>query len=359
MRLTHTDNQKMTRLPFYKVDKVAWLFTPANPGPEEEVRQWCLHELLRCYGVEIGNIVTEWPVKVGRSPHRADIVIFTAPDKPYCVIECKEPGHKKHEVAINQAISYARAGNGKAQFAIYTNGDEWLVRRRIGEDWLPVNDLPHFHQIKINGGFEELAVSCSQLLPLLYWLDRPVPAKFAAVYFEALHEVFVSTNIVPLGTDSNLDHVLEALLRILPEITNAEGYISEKMGVVYRTLKDYSDAHGAPMMPYKPGTPAEIAHDCIRVLTLYLENSKDRQSMDLAALRLLENLLRYYCGVSHKLKYRDIEVDVQHSLREYLDLGLKLNLNSSLPDRADINGMKSLRSRAEPVWNRLKKKAWF
>jgi hypothetical protein len=108
----------MNRRPFYKVEKSAWLFTPSNPGPEEEVRQWCLHELLRCYGAEIGKIVTEWPVKIGRSPHRADIVILNAHNAPYCVIECKELKHKKHEAAMKQAVSYAKAGNGKAQFAI-------------------------------------------------------------------------------------------------------------------------------------------------------------------------------------------------------------------------------------------------
>jgi hypothetical protein len=234
---------------------------------------------------------------------------------------------------------------------IYTNGDKWLVQRRIGDDWVPVNDLPDFNHLETSRSFEEIAYSCSQLLPVLYWLDQPVPAKFASIYFDALQRIFGSRNYAFTGTDEKLLGVLDNLLRVLPEIRNAEGYISQKIGVVYRSLKSYGDDHGAPMMPFLDGTPANVAHDCIRVLALHLPNSKGLQSMDLAAMRLIECFLRYFYGISHNLQYRDIEADIQQHLRSYLDMGLRLNLNSSLPEISDIDGIKSLRSLCEPLWN--------
>lgn len=142
---------------FYTVDQKAWLFTvqaeDAERGkPEENVRQWCIYELLRSYGVLINNVKIECPVRVGTRTHRADIVVMRE-DRPYIVIECKSRRTRKHEEAMNQAISYATASDMNAEFAVYTNGDVWWVRRRVKDVWVPIPDLPTFR-----GGAPEIGI---------------------------------------------------------------------------------------------------------------------------------------------------------------------------------------------------------
>lgn len=57
------------RMSLYEVSIRAWLFrqsTDRNPQPdlesmpEEHVRQWCLHELIRAYGISICRLNVEW-----------------------------------------------------------------------------------------------------------------------------------------------------------------------------------------------------------------------------------------------------------------------------------------------------------
>jgi hypothetical protein len=63
---------------FYKVSEDAWLFRDATvergsndtkwTPHEEAVRQWCVQELIRVYGVRIDHVEVERPVKVARDP---------------------------------------------------------------------------------------------------------------------------------------------------------------------------------------------------------------------------------------------------------------------------------------------------
>jgi len=90
----------MTTPAYYEVPESAWMFRDASAArpstdakwspAEESVRQWCLYELIRTYGVRIDCLEVERQVKVARErkPHRADIVVLRD-GQPYVVIECK------------------------------------------------------------------------------------------------------------------------------------------------------------------------------------------------------------------------------------------------------------------------------
>jgi hypothetical protein len=139
---------------FYTVPEDAWLFRTSVPSPdsdgqrspcEEAVRQWCLHELIRGYGVRVSCLEIERRVKVARErrPHRANIVVLRD-GRPYVVVECKAREVKGLDSAADQAQTYASLADMQCTYAVATNGHEWRVHRIVDGAWLPVADLPSF-----------------------------------------------------------------------------------------------------------------------------------------------------------------------------------------------------------------------
>lgn len=134
----------MIRRPFYEIDKSTYLFPSCSAqsgergNPEEPVRQWCAFELLRAYGIPIGNIEFERKVRIGSKTYEIDILVCRD-GKPWIVVECKEPAHTKHVAAMEQAVSYASGQEIRAEFAVYTNGHIWNVQRRFKNNWIPAS----------------------------------------------------------------------------------------------------------------------------------------------------------------------------------------------------------------------------
>ncbi len=218
------------RSAFYKVDRGAWLLLPESrrlskerASPEEAVRQWCLHELLRAYGVCVTNLEIERPVRVGTRRHRADIVVLRD-GQPFIVIECKSRRTRKHDDAMLQAISYATAADMNAEFAAYTNGDIWWVRRRIRDQWVPVSDLPVFRNGTPTADWRDILLAVDRTGPVLYWMDEPVPAKHAPRYFGALQRFFHATNEITEDTDHRLRWAADHVLRVLDDVNRHPNY---------------------------------------------------------------------------------------------------------------------------------------
>ena len=341
----------MNRRPFYKVDTKAWLFNPAKPGEEEEVRQWCLHELIRCYGVEVNNLVTELPVKVGTRYPRADIAIFQGPDNPYCIIECKKPGYKDHEVAIQQAISYAMVAKGNVQFVVYTNGEVWRVLRRIGEKWFSISDLPDFKDNQPVVSWRNVSNPILELAPILAWLDMPVPAKSAAKYFAAMQEFFVGENAVNYVTSKQLRIAADNILRPLTDMGRHLGYLDGKVRVAYKELEDYWVEHGDPIPSLLDENLWELAHQAKVLLLLRLDKAAGIGGVDYAAIKLIMVILEYLEGLRYnKGRYKDIDLSIQNAVREYLDVAMKLSFNSYLPALSDTSESAMLRDLYAPSW---------
>lgn len=341
----------MQRKSFYQVDRSAWLFNPAQPGPEEEVRQWCLHELLRAYGVDIRRIKTECKVKVGRKYHRADIVIHDAENNPYCVIECKALGDKKLGAAMDQAISYAQAGKWKPQFALSTNGESWLIKRKLGDTWLSVLDLPDLRSSKADKEFVKVSDSFLELYPVTYWLDKVVPAKYAAAYFGAIQHTMNSHNMVFGGTDPDLVFIADIVCRALSKVRKQKEYATDKMRAVYECVRRFATAHGDDMPPFQSADPRQIAGEVEYAISKQIEGLKDTGGMDLQILRLTKAFLSYFSGMHGPFIYKDVDADIQHNLRSYLEMGLAINFNSTLPPIADAEEVRTVHTISGSAWN--------
>jgi Holliday junction resolvase len=232
---------------YYEIPEEAYLFGKqlTERSKEEKVRQWALFELLSFYRINIRDIKIEVPIKVGTRTHFADIVVYKE-HLPYIVIECKHQEEDKEQQSIEQAISYANSNTLKAKFAIYTNGNVWLVKRKVEDQWVDFPDIPNYSKDLDFIKFKDLVDSLQELEPLLFWMYETVPESEAKKYFNLLESFFNPFNPLIKEVDNNLVYVvhyislalnhLEFDINIQENEFNLTEYCETKMILAY----DYS-----------------------------------------------------------------------------------------------------------------------
>lgn len=116
--------------------------------PEELVRQEFCRMLLDVYKYPKDNIELEFPIQIGRSTKRADIVVFHSNQKTqnnvYIVIETKSD--KEHD-GVEQVYSYMSAST--AEFGVWTNGTGikyFQKNRKQSNRITEIPDIPKFKQ---------------------------------------------------------------------------------------------------------------------------------------------------------------------------------------------------------------------
>lgn len=300
--------------PFYEVQPSAYIFIGNSVDkPEEKVRQWALYELLSTYGVGINNITIEKSVKVGTRTFRADIVILRD-GSPYVVIECKKEGAKKKARGMDQALSYADANTVKAKYVVYTNGEEWEVKRKLGGDWVDIPDLPK----RIDGDYkiriDELVGCIDELKPALFWINQTVPAASAQTYFSCLQRIFYGA-IYPLNyLDDELRFGTDLLLRVISRLgADDDHYVQSKMVAACGTYANFFKRKFGQAREY------DLREDSLRQLTVdfqlrfqhLVEKTQDLKSEEVILVRFITTLLHY--------------------LKKQIDLGEKKNLFKDIP----------------------------
>jgi hypothetical protein len=210
----------MAREKFYEIDKSAYLFGYGLPTannrkqPEEAVRQWCAFELIRTYGIKVSEIEFEHPVKVGSKNYWIDILV-SRKGAPAVVVECKTRDYSRHAKGMAQAISYAGAQTIQAEFAVYTNGDAWHVRRRVRKEWVPIPDLPQHVDQSAAEPITELLQTLKTLNPLLYKLGEPIAGEDAHDFLGAMQAFFIGRNLLTQNINHDLGIATDNLLRSL------------------------------------------------------------------------------------------------------------------------------------------------
>jgi hypothetical protein len=169
-------------MPFFEINPDTYLYpdkvktTGKRKRHEEPVRQWSAHELIRVYGIAVTNIEFERPVRMGSTIHRIDILI-SREGKPYVVVECNKPSDRNASKAMDQALSYADAPDIQAEFAIFTNGKDWQVKRRILGKWCSVPDLPREIDRQKTEPIAELLHGLDVLAPLLFKIHQTLTGE--------------------------------------------------------------------------------------------------------------------------------------------------------------------------------------
>lgn len=126
-------------------------------GPEEEVRQEYLRELVNDYGYPLDHIDVEVPITDGSSevvdvdtgkPKRADIVIYRSAakinDQIMVIVECKKPDEGSGE---RQLKSYGNRTT--AEILVWHNGTlptSYWQRQEKPRGWIVKPWLPRFGQ---------------------------------------------------------------------------------------------------------------------------------------------------------------------------------------------------------------------
>lgn len=353
---------------FYSVPKDAWLFRSSgavdncdHSHPEEQVRQWCLHELIRAYGVSVCRLDVEWAVKVARErkPNRIDIVVLIN-GKPYIVIECKARSETQHEAAMSQSVNYASLPDVNAEFAVYTNGQVWWVRRRVRGQWIEVPDIPMLQDDKPTGDWRDVLLAVDRIAPVLFWLDAVVPAKTASRYFGALQEFFHAGNEVTSGTDRRLLWTADHVLRVLDDVSRHPNYTGGKMSHACDGLKKYWEERGVEPS-FGGGDLWEMAHHTWADLSNLLDGARDTVSLDYQAMRVIQALLSYLNGMKgRRVRYQDVGTEVQAEIRAYMDLALTIRFNARLPDIQDKILIGDVRGFCKAGWEQHLKRdqAW-
>ncbi len=350
------------RSKFYIVPKNAWLLRhgASDSGPnavenEEDVRQWCLHELLRHYGVRIHDISVEYPVRVARErkANRADIVICRN-NKPYVVIECKARGETKHDEAMQQAVNYASLPEVGAEFAVYTNGDKWWVRRWIRREWVEIADIPTFRDGVTSYEWCQILSAVRNVMPILYWLDDPVPGKYAVEYFKALQRFACGMNEITVETDGALLLAADNVLRVLTDVKDC-GYNSGKMVTACKALNQYMAKCGGKF-EISGSDMWSLAHDASSEVMLFLEGAQGMVSLDHRLTRVIQVLLAYINDQAHRPgRYTDITGVMQAEIRNYIDLALTIRFEARLPDTIDSLSVGDIKRYCKPSWEHFLK----
>lgn len=198
--------------------------------------------------------------------------------------------------------------------------------------------------------FAELNYSFLQLFPILYWLDQIVPAKHAGAYLDRMQRIFNRNNCVFEGTDENLLFATDNILRCLSQIQISEGYCYGKLRAAYNYLGRYLTAHGESVPDFRDGDISDVVIETRGAVSIYLGKKKKSGEMDVLLMRLIVALLSYYDHIGRDKLYKNIERDIQHSLRLYLEKGLLVNCAISLPGISQMDEAERLKTLCESKW---------
>jgi len=342
----------MRRQPFYQIDPGAYLHQGAGVGaaeqhgPEEAVRQWCAFELIRAYGFRVTNLQFEHPVKVGSRTYRIDIVVLRN-NSPWIVVECKEPDYSRHAHAIEQAISYADAKTIQAEFAVYTNGSTWHVRRKVQSEWVTIPDLAVDHHSESIVYLSQILSTFHELSPLLLWLDESVKGEEAKMYLDAMQSFFHAHNLLLRGADQELVHGTDYLLRVLSVKDAHVQYQLSNLQAARRCWDSYRERIGSDVRisEVDEGDRLRVAWYRLHNPLMQLISGEPKPpAANTLLLRLNLALLDYgQAATEAGDQFIPLSPAIHHALRDFLNFALTVHFNTRLPDSIDDGAMRDMK----------------
>lgn len=348
---------------FYEVPSSAHLFRPhlEDPGaknqPEEKVRQWCAFELIRAYGIPVGHLEFEHPVKVGSRSYRIDILVRRK-GNPWLVVECKALGETKHTEAMQQAVSYASAQKIQAEFALYTNGQEWHVQHCVRGHWVTVPDIPQGNSTAGGEPLVQLLRTLHAIAPMLHKLDEPMEGDAARSFLSAMQSFFNGMSLLTDGFDRDLLIAADNLLRVLSRSDKPSGYEVGKLQTARDHLESFRKlrqlASEVPPVGGADGQATDMQY-LYATLMNWVEDAQGIDHGDILLLRLLTALLDYGQNRRDQRKpHPTIGVQLHRTLSDLMARTLAIHLNVSLPDSLDWVSVGDMRSYCRAGWDALK-----
>jgi hypothetical protein len=351
--------KEMRRLQFYNVNPEAYLYpsisrrADLSKQKEEPIRQWCAFELMRAFGICLTDLEFERTVKVGSKKYFIDIVVLHD-GAPRVVVECKEPGFIRHEQALEQAISYADARSIRAEYVIYTNGKEWLTKRRVKDSWVSTVNIPSVLRCNPEIDFVGLLELLSDVLPLLFALDQPLDHRQAKKFLSLMQQFFNGCNELTAGADEDLPHGLDFLLRALsvgPDVR----YEIEKLRVAHAAFERFrrkvSVGYETELETGSSPSVLTSMHRLRSHVDQLVSASTELSTTDASLIRLAAVLLDWGADIAQgNYRVYKIPPNVHHALRAFLEISFATTLDLKLPHSADRNRMERLRDCSSSAW---------
>ncbi len=350
-----------SRAPYYPIAKGAYLFTSTNEcgelrQPEEEVRQWCAFELIRAYGYSVADLTFEHEVKVGSKSYRIDILVKRN-GAPWIVVECKEPKHKKPTAGLEQAVSYAGSQSIRAEFAVYTNGSDWKVNRRVDHRWVAVVDIPSCAAAESAGSIDDLLHTLQKIQPVLHKLDERIEGDEARSFLAGLQIFFHGPNLLTSAVDNDLRFGSDCLLRVLSTGADNQHYARSKISAaadLFEKFRLKSDVGHPLAQPVAEEHIGQYMPALMGSMAAMIDGSTGEMGIDAYLVRLNIALLDY--GRTYALTdgaFPAITPQVNEALRGFLSYAFATRLDIRLPSSLDAVLTSDMKSFCRPAWEAL------
>ncbi len=348
------------RIPLYPIASDAYLFQSTveeNGGlnaKEEPVRQWCAFELIRAYGLTVTELTFEENVRVGSKTYRIDILVRRS-GLPWIVVECKEPGFTKHEDGMAQAISYAGAVTISAEYAVYTNGTTWQVKRNLDGEWHAVPDIPVSGPARPLGSIDDLLRTVELVSPLLHKLDESLVGNDARLYLEALQRFFHGRNLITSGLDHNLSYAADNLLRVLSTGPKEEHYSQSKLSAAAQLAEAFRAKSGVGYpMPEMANEESVFMFmsSFAGLLHPISEAGRDVGGLNQELVRLILSLLSYGRSQADE-PYPLFPSHLHTSLRGFLTKAMSLSMDVKLPEALEEEFTSDMKHFCRASWEKL------
>jgi hypothetical protein len=256
---------------------------------------------------------------------------------------------------MEQGVSYADAPEIQAEFVVFTNGEDWQVKRRIQGKWCVVPDLPRDLDRHSAEPITELLRGLKEVAPLLYKLDQQLAGEDAQRLLDAMQRFFCGMNVLTCDIDRDLLIATDNLLRVMLLADAHPDYRSEKLETalehfeLYRKRKGF----GIEMFLSHESIPNEIQYLHASILEM-VEAAQGIPGGEVLLLRLDTALAEYGMrqGRPDEL-YPKSAPSLQQALRDYLNYALVFHLNVSLPDHLDDIWLGDMRGYCRTAWEKV------
>lgn len=357
--------------PFYEIEQKTYLFGKSivedtvvqkrRKMPEEKVRQWILFELLSTYGYNIKDIKIEVASKMGRGYQPADIVVYND-HQPFIVIECKKIGSNEQEEALKQVVTYATGL--KTKFAVYADGQDWIVKRFLSGHWIDVNDIPPKARSSHRSNFSSMLWFVSHIRPLLFWIYKTVPIEKAPRFFRELDvfTYFVGFNYLQ-DVNQNLHFGINSLVKIVFQHQGESNqtafiiseYRAKNLLIAISFFRKYLSDIGQSGyliedLDLESWTFKEAVDRLYVELNSLALNLSNILSKEVVFLRFGVALLRHLLEILEKGTYLSIEPIVTTDLYSLINLILITEFGVELPDSLDIDNITELYGFSSEAW---------
>jgi NAD-dependent SIR2 family protein deacetylase len=196
------------------------------------------------------------------------------------------------------------------------------------------------------------------LMPLMYWIHRPVPQTETNKYLQAMQCVFYAYSFFTENTNENLISGIDLLLRAFSNNASFDGYTHEKLSGAFSNFQHYLQDLGEENELYNKFSwnPHELITIPLTQFEHLLESRSIESNLDYHAIRLIIALLKHGRKQEHSPKeYCELPHSVNHEFSDYLSLILSLKLGLHFPDRLNDMDAGDINSLCQDAWENLYK----